>query len=215
MNRSAPGAVATTPFRGRLASGAAQPTARPNSGRAKFPMRFMRRRRHRGLGSRHKARIGTARHFWRSIRTWRCSRSAGRGGRLPYKLSRRRKNFPKLDPGRQLEAVRTEWIGILDSLKGESDIALDTEDVIKTLRHLKAWEDVSDAIVCCWVGLQWLKGRARPYRDKVGAIWVPEGSHISPASCWRAKRGLAHSALLGAYSRRPRSHRRRAGDETR
>jgi predicted RNase H-like nuclease len=131
-----------------------------------------------------------------------------KGRRLPYKLSRRHKNFPKLDPARQLEAVRKEWNGILGSLKHEIDIAFDIEDGITTLRNWKAWEDVINAIVCCWVGLEWLRGRARAYGDEVAAIWVPEGE-----SAWRASPRLVHSAPLEAYSRRQRSHRRRAGDE--
>jgi predicted RNase H-like nuclease len=98
--------------------------------------------------------------------------------RLPYKLSRRRKNFPKLDPTRRLEAVRVEWEKILGRLKREINIDLGIDGKIKTLRSWKAWEDVIDAIVCCWVGLEWLRGRARPYGDEIAAIWVPEGTDL-------------------------------------
>jgi hypothetical protein len=46
----------------------------------------------------------------------------------------------------------------------------------KTLRCWKAWEDVIDAIVCCWVGLEWLADAAEPYGDEDAAIWVPVAS---------------------------------------
>jgi len=95
--------------------------------------------------------------------------------RLRYKLSKRAKNFSGLRDARaRLEAVRCEWNRILGCLKREIDFSLDIGDGIRTLREWKAWEDAIDAIVCAWVGLEWLRARARPYGDEVAAIWVPE-----------------------------------------
>ena len=40
-------------------------------------------------------------------------------------------------------------------------------------RALKAFEDQLDAVVCAWVGVCALEGRARAYGDAESAIWVP------------------------------------------
>jgi predicted RNase H-like nuclease len=38
---------------------------------------------------------------------------------------------------------------------------------------LKAFEDKLDAIICAWVGICTLDGRAQPYGDAESAIWIP------------------------------------------
>jgi predicted RNase H-like nuclease len=38
---------------------------------------------------------------------------------------------------------------------------------------LKAYEDALDAIVCAWVGVCALEGRATPLGNELSAIWVP------------------------------------------
>ena len=98
--------------------------------------------------------------------------------RLPYKLSRRSKNFPDRDHASRLEVVRAEWNKILARLNRHIDLHLEIDCAGKTLRHWKAWEDVIDAVVCCWVGLEWLAGRAKPYGDDCAAIWVPATSPL-------------------------------------
>ena len=42
---------------------------------------------------------------------------------------------------------------------------------------LKAFEDKLDAIVCAWVGICVIEGRATPFGDQDSAIWVPT-SHL-------------------------------------
>jgi predicted RNase H-like nuclease len=39
--------------------------------------------------------------------------------------------------------------------------------------ELKAFEDMLDAIVCCWVAICALQGRAIPFGDDTSAIWIP------------------------------------------
>jgi predicted RNase H-like nuclease len=73
--------------------------------------------------------------------------------RLPYKLSRRRAYWPNRTPEEGREQIRREWNRILDSLRSKISVL--------------------DAIVCCWVGLEWLSGRAKPYGNAEAAIWVP------------------------------------------
>jgi hypothetical protein len=44
-----------------------------------------------------------------------------------------------------------------------------------TLRpgSMKGYEDAIDALICCWVGAEFLMGRAKPYGDTDAAIWIP------------------------------------------
>jgi predicted RNase H-like nuclease len=93
--------------------------------------------------------------------------------RLPYKLSRRRAYWRNLSPEQGREEIRHEWDRILASLKTKIDLNLTIDCAGKPLRCWKAWEDVIDAIVCCWVGLEWLAGRATAYGDDDAAIWGP------------------------------------------
>jgi len=39
--------------------------------------------------------------------------------------------------------------------------------------ELKAYEDALDAIVCAWVAICALEGRAAPFGDDASAIWIP------------------------------------------
>lgn len=94
--------------------------------------------------------------------------------RLPYKFARRRRYWPRLKPVDGREEIRREWDRILSCLKTKIDLSLEIDCAGRTLRHWKAWEDVIDAMVCCWVGLEWLSGRAKAYGDDNAAIWVPE-----------------------------------------
>lgn len=68
------------------------------------------------------------------------------------------------------------WEEILDSLEGQlfgvrSLLPLPSESSNNS--QLKAFEDCLDAVVCAWVGVQALKGRARPLGDADSAIWIP------------------------------------------
>lgn len=96
--------------------------------------------------------------------------------RLPYKLSKRAKNFRKLSPRKRLDAVMDEWSTIVGCLKARIDMQFDLDRGIAGLRLWKAWEDVIDAIVCCWVGSEWLSGRGVAYGNEDAAIWVPVDS---------------------------------------
>jgi predicted RNase H-like nuclease len=42
--------------------------------------------------------------------------------------------------------------------------------------ELKAYEDRLDAIVCAWVAICALEGRASPFGDENSAIWIPNPS---------------------------------------
>jgi predicted RNase H-like nuclease len=93
--------------------------------------------------------------------------------RIPYKLSRRHKYWPKDNALARLDSIKSEWDRILARLQTKIDFELDIDCMGKPLHCWKAWEDAIDAIICCWVGLEWLSGRAKPYGDDSAAIWVP------------------------------------------
>jgi predicted RNase H-like nuclease len=49
-----------------------------------------------------------------------------------------------------------------------------------TLAGLKRYEDALDALICAWVGMEYLAGRAIAYGDDTGAIWgFPRRGHLS------------------------------------
>jgi len=94
--------------------------------------------------------------------------------RVPYKLSRRRRYWREASPTERLAKLSREWEGILRGLSGRIEMNLTVDCTGRTMQFWKAWEDVIDAIICCWVGTEWLAGRARPYGNEVAAIWVPQ-----------------------------------------
>ena len=96
--------------------------------------------------------------------------------RIPYKLARRQRYWRSKNAAERLKEIRLSWDIILHFLNErlEFDLAIDCEG--QSLQSWKAWEDVIDAVVCCWVGIEWLAGEAQPYGDESSAIWVPVGS---------------------------------------
>jgi len=94
--------------------------------------------------------------------------------RVPYKLARMRRYWPKATACERRDNLRKEWAGVIGCLQEKIDFDFEIDCDGRTMQFWKAWEDVIDAMVCCWVGLEWLGGRARPYGDETSAIWVPE-----------------------------------------
>lgn len=43
----------------------------------------------------------------------------------------------------------------------------------ESLSHLKKVEDALDALICAWVGVEYLAGRTVPLGDRTAAIWCP------------------------------------------
>jgi predicted RNase H-like nuclease len=100
------------------------------------------------------------------------------GFRVPYKLSRRARYWPGASPGDRLKKIAESWEHIMRCLNERMLIDFAVDCTGKPLQFWKAWEDTIDAVVCCWVGLEWLAGRTRPYGDELAAIWVPEGTDL-------------------------------------
>lgn len=97
-------------------------------------------------------------------------RLTGAQYRLPYKEAKRRNNWPSEAPDRRRTLLIEVWHDIMSELArrtGSWDLPLDGRI------SLKAIEDALDAIVCAWVGLEYLSGRAEPMGDDDAAIWTP------------------------------------------
>jgi predicted RNase H-like nuclease len=96
--------------------------------------------------------------------------------RLPYKVSRSRKYWPKSSPAERRAKLLTQFGEIASALKGQIrhiPIELPESDSMISTSDLKRYEDSLDALVCAWVGAKYLEGEAVPYGDGTAAIWVP------------------------------------------
>lgn len=99
--------------------------------------------------------------------------------RLQYKISKRQKYWPQLAHearglavARNLNRLRvalnkringvTKWLPAAQSLIKKNQMA-----------RLKGYEDALDAIVCAWIGGEFLVGRCFAYGDSASAIWLP------------------------------------------
>jgi predicted RNase H-like nuclease len=104
-------------------------------------------------------------------------RMLGVSSRVTYKVAKSRKYWPKDSLEVRKERLLIEFAKILEVLKREIcgiSLELPTPAKVKFLSSLKPFEDVIDAIVCAWVGVNYLRKKARPYGDHSAAIWVPD-----------------------------------------
>jgi len=74
--------------------------------------------------------------------------------------------------GHLLEAFR-KLKAALDRKIAGIDLPLPALADVRSLSSLKAYEDALDALVCAWVGICYLEGRAEALGDETAAIWVP------------------------------------------
>ena len=98
--------------------------------------------------------------------------------RIPYKVSRSLKYWKaeQLTARERITRLLHEFQGIKASLdKHISGIPLIIPEVdeVQTLASLKTIEDMLDALVCAWMGIEHLAGRTRGLGDRSAAIWVP------------------------------------------
>jgi predicted RNase H-like nuclease len=101
---------------------------------------------------------------------------AGAPKRLPYKVSKIRKYWPEATPSERRERLIREWqsiVGLLDNVITGVHAMLPLPPAGVPAIALKAFEDKLDAIICAWVGICALDGRAQPYGDAESAIWIP------------------------------------------
>jgi predicted RNase H-like nuclease len=97
--------------------------------------------------------------------------------RLEYKASRARRYWPDATPPERRERLIAAWRRILRALDGRiSGIDLPLPRDAPAHGRMKRYEDALDALVCAWVGIEFLGGRARAYGDADAAIWTPEST---------------------------------------
>jgi predicted RNase H-like nuclease len=120
---------------------------------------------------------GTARHLVEVYPHPALLALCAREVRLPYKVAKARAYWPSLTRAERAECLAKQYAHIAAALAaaGVRDIPdeLRTPEVPATPGRLKPVEDQIDALVCAWVGVEYLRGRARAYGDSEAAIWIP------------------------------------------
>jgi predicted RNase H-like nuclease len=96
--------------------------------------------------------------------------------RLPYKASNVAKYWPSATPAQRRGLLCWEWTRIVQLLENEiagvaAALPIPTESASRL--ELKGFEDQLDALICAWVAVCALDGRAAPFGDQASAIWIP------------------------------------------
>jgi len=89
--------------------------------------------------------------------------------RLPYKLTKVRKYWPTATPSERRARLLQERQRILDLLEKELRgvcAALLLPSASASALELKGYEDALDAIICAWVAICAVDGRAKPHGDE-------------------------------------------------
>jgi predicted RNase H-like nuclease len=98
--------------------------------------------------------------------------------RIPYKISRAGRYWPTLSPSDRRRKILRIWRQIhrkLASTIAGADLPFPSANACHELGNarLKRYEDALDALICGWVGIQYLEGRCAPYGDRTSSIWTP------------------------------------------
>jgi predicted RNase H-like nuclease len=106
---------------------------------------------------------------------------SGATKRLPYKIGRVRSYWPQLSASERRAQLWTTWREIVFLLDQRIDgVAVQLPELNETVStaEMKSFEDKLDAIVCAWVAICYLEGKATPYGDKDSSIWIPSPTTI-------------------------------------
>ncbi|WP_413442708.1 DUF429 domain-containing protein [Synechococcus sp. MIT S1220] len=101
-----------------------------------------------------------------------------RNYRVPYKVSRSLQYWKteSLPPAERIERLLIEFRAIKAGLgaliSGIPELIPEPSDV-KTLASLKPVEDMLDALICAWMGIEHREGRTVGLGDESAAIWIP------------------------------------------
>ena len=99
--------------------------------------------------------------------------------RVPYKVSRAGRYWPDITPierRRRLAGTWREVIAALGASISGIELPVPAGAVLDAIgpSKLKRYEDALDALICGWVGIQYLNGNCRPFGGATAAIWAPE-----------------------------------------
>lgn len=106
----------------------------------------------------------------------------GASRRLEYEAAKVSRYWRDMSPQARRVRLYDKWDEIAASLEGEMvgvKAALPRLEPSARRVDVKAHEDMLDAIVCAWVGVCALEGRARPYGDQASAIWIPNSKPVA------------------------------------
>ena len=103
----------------------------------------------------------------------------GEDYRVKYKAGKARKFWPELTAGECRVEVVAVWGRILDALRQviegiDLPIPVALEAMAMTTAALKRYEDALDALICGWIGIEYLEGRCTAFGDPSAAIWTPQ-----------------------------------------
>jgi len=96
--------------------------------------------------------------------------------RVPYKIAKSRRYWPTADLRERITRLLAQLNAMNCALRealGDTCVQLPPPDEIRRLAQLKRYEDAIDALVCAWVGTQYVNQAATPYGDSTAAIWIP------------------------------------------
>jgi len=101
---------------------------------------------------------------------------SGAARRLPYKVGRARSYWPLLTPAKRRAQLYATWRDIVCLLErhieGAATSLAELGETASTT-DMKSFEDKLDAVVCAWVAICCLEGKAVPYGDENSSIWIP------------------------------------------
>ena len=101
---------------------------------------------------------------------------AGAKERLTYKAAKVRNYWPSLLPMERRRNLYRQWTEIIALLESEIAgvrAAFPSPEAAASGQQIKAFEDSLDAVVCAWIGICALQGRAAAFGDQDSAIWIP------------------------------------------
>jgi predicted RNase H-like nuclease len=96
--------------------------------------------------------------------------------RLPYKAAKTGIYWRGLGKDERRGQLYHQWRDIVRLLDCEIqgvNARFPELDSAASRSELKAFEDRLDAVICAWVAMCALNGRARPFGDQESAIWIP------------------------------------------
>ncbi|MCZ2115919.1 MAG: DUF429 domain-containing protein [Anaerolineae bacterium] len=95
--------------------------------------------------------------------------------RAMYKSSKSRSYWPEASLDERIRNLIAMHKKIKDALseRFEGLNGLISIRKVESLSHLKKVEDALDALICAWVGIEYLAGRTVPLGDRTAAIWCP------------------------------------------
>jgi predicted RNase H-like nuclease len=93
--------------------------------------------------------------------------------RVPYKVARSGQYWPDVPGDVRRARIRHRWASILAALRRRIDLSWRLPRTFGSFALMKRYEDALDAIVCAWLAIEYLDGRAEALGDATAAIWAP------------------------------------------